>query len=357
MPRCGSAVILMVAYLIAGGAVAQPQALSPTGRTLSSDSIRALGDEDERTRDLGRREIRRIGKPLLPLLLDATASKNDRIRRGVIELLGQMGSDADLAWLYAIEMAHDDPDSTVRSKAILAALQITYDVRGPCNLDEFPRDGKGSDIARLASSLLTCLRDPHDFVRADATQALGIVCQRTPPVIHALHRSLEDRSGFVRRSAAESLGRIGPDASEILPTLKRLVADTDPEVRAEAAFACWRIGNRTADALPTLVGILKTEPDKFYFDLPPIKEGAPLRSKAPGSNDILAVPREHARALDHLAEMGVQASAFLEGDWASRELLCPSWISAAAPKVVAGRCGDHRNSEISAKHAEKRCTG
>jgi hypothetical protein len=78
-------------------------------------------------------------------------------------------------------------------------------------------------------------------------------------------------------------------------------------VRAEAAFACWRIGNRTADALPTLVGILKTERDKFYFDLPPIKEGAPLRSKPPGSNDILAVPGEHARALDHLAEMGVQA--------------------------------------------------
>src|SRR5437016_14246685 len=109
MPQHASAVILLAAYLIAAGVRLQAQSPSSSERALSSDSIRLLGEEDSAARDLGRREILRIGKPLLPLLLDATASKNDRIRRGVIELLAQRGAAADLAWLHAIEMAHDAP--------------------------------------------------------------------------------------------------------------------------------------------------------------------------------------------------------------------------------------------------------
>jgi HEAT repeat protein len=142
-----------------------------------------LADPETRPQALG--ALVRVGKPAVPVLVQALKSKVEPIRRSAAQALGQMGDKA--------------------TEAI-----------GP---------------------LIALFEDPPTY--RDVVVALGKIGK---PAVPALVKALESGEEEVRRGAATALGHIGGAAEDALPQLKTL-SRTDPSmsVRLAAGVAVERI--------------------------------------------------------------------------------------------------------------------
>lgn len=94
------------------------------------------------------------------------------------------------------------------------------------------------------------LKDPDEFVRESAAEALGELAASAvpaiPDLIEALRDAEDDDLGYSRRAAADALGKIGPAAKESLTRLEQIVheqegEDGDENLREAAKAAIQRI--------------------------------------------------------------------------------------------------------------------
>ncbi len=98
----------------------------------------------------------------------------------------------------------------------------------------------GLPASHAVPSLLDCLDDESDWVRRNATEALGNIA--SPEAVPRLARLLtQDTCNFVRHNAALSLAKIGPHAAPASSPLKRAQNDTNLYVRENARLALTRI--------------------------------------------------------------------------------------------------------------------
>ena len=100
----------------------------------------------------------------------------------------------------------------------------------------------GLPASHAVPRLLDCLQDESEWVRRNATEALGNIA--SPEAVPRLARLLTDDScHFVRHNAALSLAKIGPGAKAAYPALKIALDDEKLYVRENARLALARIGN------------------------------------------------------------------------------------------------------------------
>ena len=100
----------------------------------------------------------------------------------------------------------------------------------------------GLPASHAVPRLLDCLQDDSEWVRRNATEALGNIA--SPEAVPRLARLLsDDNCDYVRHNAALSLAKIGPGAEAAFPALKLALGDENLYVRGNARLALARIGN------------------------------------------------------------------------------------------------------------------
>ncbi len=175
---------------------------------------------------------------LVPGLLQDCASADAARRRQAAQELGRIGDRrAEKALVGMI----DDPDSQVRTHAILALGWLQAQAAVPA-------------LSRAAQS-------PDQWARRRAAQALGQIGD--PAAADVLLQLMDDEDYFVRENAILALGCL--KAAEAVPALLKLIADSDRQhplqrgLMTAAIAALGHIGD--AQALPQLEHWAQTADD------------------------------------------------------------------------------------------------
>ena len=172
--------------------------------------ITALGDLDREIRRKAQDELRRIGQPALPLLIEALDSAQDAQRDLIVELLVEAAHPA-IVPILIVDL--QDDDKMTRYQAV-------------------ERLGTIGDPAAIQPLIATFL-DADIHVQNMATEALvGFGDAAVQPLIGVLQSHTEEES---RYRAAYALGTIGHPAA--LEPLLVALNDVSARVRSSAIYA------------------------------------------------------------------------------------------------------------------------
>ena len=110
----------------------------------------------------------------------------------------------------------------------------------------------GPASRRAIPHLARLLKDPDEYVRESAVDALGACCIESGETAGLLTRALEDPSHSVRKYAVLHLGNMGPKARVAVPGLIKILSGQEIYLRVWAAEALGNIGPDAIAALPRL---------------------------------------------------------------------------------------------------------
>ena len=148
-----------------------------------------------------------------------------------------------------------DPDEFVRWAAVEALAWIKDDTTLPLLLEALHDKQWTVRLAvvralieigdsNVTPALLEALHDRHTPLREAAAEALGRLANVA--AVPGLQQALSDSDGFVRRAAAEALGDIG--SADAVQDLIKALQDSDAHVRWASAEALGKIGDPVAVA-------------------------------------------------------------------------------------------------------------
>jgi HEAT repeat protein len=177
--------------------------------------IRALVNPNEEVCRRTSLALVTIGEPAVDPLIRAIADQDPGIRRGVIEVLGQIGNTKAIAPTIG---ALDDPERLVRIEAVRALAALGVPAIAP---------------------LMQVFREGDIRMKSSAMEALWMLGQpATTPLIMVLRDDQVD----VRKRAALLLGEIGDQKA--VDHITGLLADDNVAVRREAFEALEMIKKR-----------------------------------------------------------------------------------------------------------------
>jgi HEAT repeats len=213
--------------------------------------------------------------------------------------LGAVGEQARPALPALLSVLGHNKDRAARQAAITALNFL-----GPIASDAVPE-------------LITCLKDPDQFTRMRAVEALGGIHSDPEQVVPALIGILEDfhtnsvKDNVVAWLAALSLGQFGAQATPAIPILCDLLHDPDFLVREGATDALSRIDLGTQATKPyTPPGAEPAIPilcDLLHNPAPPVRSAA---ASALGKFGTQAEPAVRIlRELLHDPDLGVRNTA------------------------------------------------
>lgn len=190
-----------------------------------------------------------LGKPALPLLLDATNDSNPDVRVLACSALMKARPDPELAIRTLIKAIKDDQPIVRRA----AAWEL-----GIAQLNLGLEEGADETKATI-DALRAALHDKDRDVRTAAVEALAALGRKAEPAGEDLVNALSDRDPRVRIAAARTLLRINHDSRHtVLPVLLSLVGDTNPESNvSQRAFGTLREEEAEEQTIPRLVELLQ----------------------------------------------------------------------------------------------------
>jgi HEAT repeat protein len=299
----------------------------------------AADNPDEHARGAILMALYSAGRPLMPVLLEATKDRRPTARSIAVLALGQYRKKEESKVVVPVIIrALRDESSLVRREAAGAlrcfpgeAEQVVPAlVRALGDKDVAP-GGYGFSVAACAAGslehlgpaakaavpdLLKALKSPKDKqTRHDIFLALGKAGAGDKDVIEALVRILKDKKeGEWRPAAAGALGLMGPKAKPAVPALVEVLKDSGETGAAAGAllrnsilYALEAMGPAAEPAIPALMDILRdkktprTELNNAVDVLgsigPAAKEAAPLLREAL-KDKRLGVRDRARRALD-----------------------------------------------------------
>jgi hypothetical protein len=200
-------------FLVASETSAPPELVESTAAAL-------LGDEHSPVRLLAAQHAGEAGHAVLRALI-ADRRLDLSLRARAVDSLGRL-RPPDLDGLRAVLVSAYAPEVTMAALAVI---------------------GWSSDAA-LIEAVLSCARNEHEGVRAEAARVLGRLAQpETEPLLIEL---LGDPASDVQHASAEALGVFGSVAAvePLLPLAESLVR---PRLRQAARGAIGRIQSRLGD--------------------------------------------------------------------------------------------------------------
>jgi HEAT repeat protein len=274
--------------------------------------VDGLKDRRFTVRFKAREELRRIGAPAVPLILEILDDADWQVRDAAVEVLGQLEAAAKSALPALLLVLKSDPNSRVRAQAVAAVALISTATEGPRKRSSCGLQARVLLDSAVIASLLGATRDKSGLVRAYAAQSLSAIDgPNTDVVIATLITLLKDRSTIVIAESASSLGRMGLKAMPSLPVLGELLQHEDREIRVNAALAMWQIGRKADLAVSTLVKALKPEATvreqrlEDFLKPPDELHGDPRTQTV--KDELLTHNRGRLKALEALATIGPDA--------------------------------------------------
>lgn len=179
----------------------------------------------------------------VPVLIEALASDDARLRRYAARGLGRMGRAAAAAEIPLRDRLQDG-DAGARIAAAAAYWHVAGDPEAPVRVLRSALKGSGNWQAQMRA--------------ADALAEVGPPARGAVP---ELVGCLNSDTRYVVTSAARALGKIGSDAGSAVPALTtRLDAEKDDYTRVSLARALWGIEN-SDKSLPILQAALANSRD------------------------------------------------------------------------------------------------
>jgi HEAT repeat protein len=268
--------------------------------------IKALEDDDWRVRYRVIDTLAKIGQDVIPNLREILHDKNPVVRKGAIEVLGELkisdlvilkemasllfdhiervrgytadalrsvGKDAVPILIESIEKANKEMKILLISAIGGIGINAKEAIPTIHEILKFEEKNKEERIKKLYSGSFfdkisiagsNLFHDPFSskaMVRAEAARALGKIGANSEEALEALKEALIDPKSAVRREAALALGKLGSFASSaILPLIKAL-NDREPDVRWRASEALGLIGVKEPEVIAGLEGLVHDECD------------------------------------------------------------------------------------------------
>jgi HEAT repeat protein len=201
----------------------------------------------------------------VPALVQALKEDDVELRRLVIAALGQIGPDAGEAApaLRAFLDPNKEPNSggeatqalaLIGKPALPVLLEALKDPNPQVRQQAFFALGQIGPAS--AETLVEAFKDPKPDVRLQAMQLLAAFGVTDRPVVQAVAELLKDRDATVRQQALATLENLPADPRDVAPVLLRLQTDPDAAISRTAGERLARYG---AAVVPSLVEGLKNE--------------------------------------------------------------------------------------------------
>jgi len=185
-----------------------------------------------------KQEIVKMGKEVVPVLIEILNDSNAEIRQDSAEILGNLKLAEATEPLSKALL--EDTSFSVRKKTVVAL-------------------GKIGDPKAIPALCIALLEDKNSSIRATAAEALGQIGD--PKVADALSKALlEDKIKNVRLKSAEALGKIGSKKA-IQPLNKRLNSETDKAVKKAISNALLALGAEEKVPIELQIETLKEKKD------------------------------------------------------------------------------------------------
>ena len=246
--------------------------LGYSGPSAAPVLLQSLIDPKSRIEDIAS-ALAHIGKPAVPLLIEAITAGNPRVRSGAALALGEIRplvagtaqkltvglSDQDAAArkafltaigalgpragesVPAVRRLLGDPSAEIRILAIAIVAQSA------------PRDD------RLVADLVTMVDDRDARAQRQAIDILRSLGPLGRPALRAVTGRLNSPDPEVRMAAAEMIGSHGEAAAEAVPALGGLLGDPSARIQTVAARTLGSMGKAAQPALPRIVPLLSVE--------------------------------------------------------------------------------------------------
>ena len=184
-------------------------------------------------------------------LLENVYRLSSQSETGTAALMATLAEDAESLLDNNLAAPHTNPSQLISCFGLSAQAAAAV----PCLVnalaaEKWPLRAAAADIlgdiglpaSHAVPRLLDCLQDESEWVRRNATEALGNIA--SPEAVPRLARLLTDDScHVVRHNAALSLAKIGPEAERAHPSLENALTDESLYVRGNARLALARIGD------------------------------------------------------------------------------------------------------------------
>jgi len=163
--------------------------------------------------------LQQIGEPAVPELVAALQNENERVRRIIVHVLGQIGGALVIDALLATIQGKSE---SVR-KEVVEALG---NVRG----------------MQAVEALLTTLKDKCIGIREEAVKALGKI--KGPRAVEGLLMALKDQDEDIRSEVIKTLGNVGE--MQAIEALLAILRDEKEiwSLRRSSAYSLKQIGNQ-----------------------------------------------------------------------------------------------------------------
>ena len=187
--------------------------------------------------------------PLEAARLERVYRLSSQGQEGSAELLKMLEEEASAMLDDNLAAPHTNPSQLFSAFGLSAqgAAAVPYLLK-LLRSDKWPLRAAAADIlgdiglpaAPAVSRLTDSLKDESEWVRRNATEALGNIA--SPEAVHRLATLLTDDScSTVRHNASLALAKIGREAENVRPSLIRALEDANPYVRGNARLALARI--------------------------------------------------------------------------------------------------------------------
>jgi HEAT repeat protein len=225
---------------------------------------------DDRADDAAVNALGQIGRAAVPALIRAVESPNAAIRKGAVDALRRMRSDAAPA-VEVLIVALEDEDLRFNAVDALgeigpaaeAAIPAIVPLLGNTDVDYVAVDALVNIGERAVPATIGALESPDANTRSNAIQVLRQIGPGAAAAVPVLTELLNDHTELspglsgdvatIRIQAIQALGAIGPQARAAIPDLIVLFHDSNELVRLTAALALAGIGK---DAVPALTAAL-----------------------------------------------------------------------------------------------------
>ncbi len=181
---------------------------------------------------------------VLPLLLQATTSENELIRREAMAAIGGFGQAAKSAQDILLQHAAGDSVAAVRAEALHGLAQI----KSPAEL--------------TLPIALAALNDADPLVRNTARYLLGRIGAEAHGAVPQLRETLRRGDEFERVVSVWALVRIAPSKETFqaaVPLMLTALKHVNPRVRVEAAEVLGDIGAGRPDVISALEAVRDDE--------------------------------------------------------------------------------------------------